>query len=1209
MKILTNYLRACVLAMFVASPLILADDTDIYFSAFGGVSKPLVMLTLDIRSNLASTQCSDVLSDGCRTNLSDDLYFNLDLVTHNDPSDLSDIGYGPDGVPDGRYYGYGTGTLNVTGLRAAWTAGMNLPGSYMDSKARLFDLLRAAFQFVLAQDKVQNSGVWIGLMVTHEHDNGCGGPGDIPNNSNQNGCSGGAYVLKEFFDVSDQVELADFSERLAAVPTPTYTPINNSGQWNGHTYQLAELYYEFYRYITGQGVYSGLLGYSDYNSSDAKKTLDLNNDAPYAPGDARNALVAPAPDAYTGSGASAMYVSPFANDPNEWACSGLYMINTVFGVSQQDSDSNDGIDSALPGGLGLSLGNSNNDSDRETLIRTMFEKDLAGYDAASSTQIGFDVEGNQNLTSFVLADTTNNKQDGWADAGGTDFALSLGSGAEIAAALDAVFDSIISESSTLVSASVPVNVFNRAEAVDNVYFAIFQAESGSRWPGNIKKLKLGTRTVDVVDDLGVPTGETVEVPQIEDNSTPPDSAFDPLDGRIKRDAITYWTDTLAEDVTPNNCADGVAPLDAEEFCGSDGRSVVRGGAGQQHLGFKSTDATCSVTGPGITTGAACARNLYTEDPNDPLVMLDFNADVTTADKLLGVLDPDNLSQATALKLIKWARGDTELSGALAEVPGAAQRWMHGDVLHGRPLPINYGDTEGDGDSGYGRNNPNVRLYYGANDGWFRQVKNTNADGSESGEEMWGFMPTEVMGIQEDLARDILPSTGHPYGVDGDVTSLVIDRNSNGSIENGVNDGVRGDADAGDKVFVYYGLRRGGNAYYAMDVSNPDAAPKLMWKISNTGDFSELGMTWSAPRVAIVNYNGTRSPVLIFGGGYNGGWNAAGNGRIGKDIYSNNPTADTVGNAFFVVDAITGLLIWKATGESSTSAPTVYGQADLDHSIASDVTVIDSDLNDISDMAYVGDTGGDLWRIDMPESSGSDNRENWSMTRVGSFGGSGASDRRFFHAPDVVLARDEETVSGVTSSREYIGLIINSGDRPHPSDTDPDNFMYFIKDAQTASGSVTANRSIGHAVLPDITTLCSGLPCTPPDSNGWKLSLNANGEKGLAKPVTVGGVVFFATFLPEGEASAGVCDSGAGTGRLYAVNVADGTPANPPGGVIEDGSEPDRYEILDSAGIPSDPTLTSSNPNVNIQDADGGITEIEGRFKWKVYWSELGVDEI
>ena len=63
---------------------------------------------------------------------------------------------------------------------------------------------------------------------------------------------------------------------------------------------------------------------------------------------------------------------------------------------------------------------------------------------------------------------------------------------ELVATLQEIFKQVLSVSTTFVAASVPVNVFNRAEITDNVYIALFQVDGDGRpsWVGNVKKLKL-----------------------------------------------------------------------------------------------------------------------------------------------------------------------------------------------------------------------------------------------------------------------------------------------------------------------------------------------------------------------------------------------------------------------------------------------------------------------------------------------------------------------------------------------------------------------------------------------------------------------------------------------------------------------------------------------------------------------------------------------
>ena len=118
----------------------------------------------------------------------------------------------------------------------------------------------------------------------------------------------------------------------------------------------------------------------------------------------------------------------------------------------------------------------------------------------------------------------------------------------------------------------------------------------------------------------------------------------------------------------------------------------------------------------------------------------------------------------------------------------------------------------------------------------------------------------------------------------------------------------------NEVMLFAGMRRGGRAIYAFNVSNPDQ-PRLMWRINNWfSGYGSIGQTWSMPRVSRVK--GRTDPVLIMAGGYDP--NAedvtpAGTPTIGRGVYIMN----------------------IRTGE-------VLGWLPTDYSVPADATVIDSD---------------------------------------------------------------------------------------------------------------------------------------------------------------------------------------------------------------------------------------------------------------------------
>ena len=105
-----------------------------------------------------------------------------------------------------------------------------------------------------------------------------------------------------------------------------------------HSYQGKELFFEFFRYLTGQGVYNAHNGYTDYATS---RTDNLDDDYPAIAWDT---------SIESGPRNRPDYVSPI--DP-KGACSKIYTVNMMFQVSNQEDDSDDAIENLVDyGGFG-----------------------------------------------------------------------------------------------------------------------------------------------------------------------------------------------------------------------------------------------------------------------------------------------------------------------------------------------------------------------------------------------------------------------------------------------------------------------------------------------------------------------------------------------------------------------------------------------------------------------------------------------------------------------------------------------------------------------------------------------------------------------------------------------------------------------------------------------------------------------------------------
>jgi type IV pilus assembly protein PilY1 len=967
-----------------------------------------------------------------------------------------------------------------------------------------FDVLRGALRKVM--DPLE--GVKVGLMLNHDHRANCEGFG-------RTGCSNGGYIAMGFeeFEVGDgNGAKAKFHGILDAMPTP----LGNQS----HSYQGKELFFEFFRYLTGQGVYNAHNGWTDYGTNNQQ---NLNHDNPGSDWDK---------SIEDGPAVNPEYETPFESGGE---CSKVFTVNNLFFVANQEDDSDNAIGApVLSGGFGSTQDNF------DDVIRYMYDADLADGNYGSTPNL----PDQQNVTSYFLVDPNfiNTTTIGYAQAGGTGTPLELSQNPDdLVATLQEIFKQILSVSTTFVAASVPVNVFNRAEITDNVYIGLFQADKGARpaWVGNVKKLKLiGANSSSANSALLDALGQGAVA----------------ADGRLRFDALTHWT-------LPNELP--LPDLQAGEVIGRDGRTVARGGAGQKIPGF--------LSGSPQSANGLGGRTVYYD--RTPTSLAALNVDLTIAAELQSDLNAATVGEAATL--LAYARGldVDDLDGD--RIKNEAREWIFGDSLHSRPLPINFG-TRG----GYSSGNPAIYLAVGSNDGVMRMIRNTTTGGAESGEEVWAFMPRATMAAQKVL-RTNATSVKHPYTVDGAPVAYIEDRDFDGNIE------------SGDRVWLFFGLRRGGKMYYALDITNPEM-PRLMWTIDKSGDFSELGLTFSNPRVGMVDAGSGPVPALFFAGGYD----------INKDDRSDVGSDDSEGNAIYVVNAETGNLIWKARGGSGGASAKVFEHASLVDSIPSALTVADTDGDGLTDRIVVGDTGGNVWRADLEGNNTSD----WNLTLLASLGrhGSGGSgkwdDRRFFHRPDLVQTKDE--------NGNFDAVVIGSGDRADPLDNGgtAGNWMFVIKDRGTAVGAGT-DTGFELADLADVTDNClqEGADCGLDLTTGWKLQMEALGEKILATPLTISGSVFFTSYIPPGASAETACTPSEGGGKLYAVSLQTAAavinydtsddPNDPDAGDAGTTKE-DRDVELKSLGIPAE--VVSIPPN-KILRPDLQIDTVDVATRWRTYW--------
>ena len=374
------------------------------------------------------------------------------------------------------------------------------------------------------------------------------------------------------------------------------------------------------------------------------------------------------------------------------------------------------------------------------------------------------------------------------------------------------------------------------------------------------------------------------------------------------------------------------------------------------------------------------------------------------------------------------------------------------------------------------------VYVGANDGMLHAYNAARGGGNE----LFSYIPNAVIGELNDLTDPTFNSNAY---VDGPIK--VQDAFFNGSWG----------------TMLVGGLRSGAQAYYALDITDPESAVDadgaedlVLWEFSDKND-SDMGYSTGAAQ--IVRSNTGKWIVLI------------GNGHFSEESDDYTGTGKAI---LFALDAATGEVIAKIdVGVGNASDPNGL-------STPTGILADDEDYN--VDYAYAGDLQGNMWRFDLSSS----NPNDWGASLLYKTD----SGQPITGAPTI-----GSHPNGAEGFIVYFGTGRYLGESDLPDTTE--QALYGILDELNCTSSSSACVSKSNLLEQSIETSFSGGSSVTGNQidwsthKGWYMNLvSGSGERVAGQPQLIGPAIVFLSIVPKLDA----CDDG-GYNNLYVLNRGNG----------------------------------------------------------------------
>lgn len=466
---------------------------------------------------------------------------------------------------------------------------------------------------------------------------------------------------------------------------------------------------------------------------------------------------------------------------------------------------------------------------------------------------------------------------------------------------------------------------------------------------------------------------------------------------------------------------------------------------------------------------------------------------------------------------------TLLQTIVSQAPSSPYRFL-GGVIHSTPLVVNKESKLDDTGKVIGSSQKQYTIY-GSMEGGLHVVD------AATGIEQSVFLVPEVMAntnalkvFQDPLAvsgsgtRSLHYGVDAPWAADNQFTVNVTDSGVVTYVAKTMN--------------VYGGLRMGGRAIYGLNILNPNV-PKLLFRKTpaDTG-FARMGQIWSQPVVAKIRVKNKIKSVLIFGGGYD-----ETNYEINETAATaTQPVGPTMGNAIYIVDALTGDLIWSGSGEATAGKN--LKNADMNYSVVGQPSVRDYNNDGLVDVIYFADLGGQVFRVDLNNGAQTDSSKDLSVVRLQTI--AKLDNRiRFYERPATAIFDD--------GSKRFVVITVVSGNRSFPLQKDAAvNKIYGLIDYDAAADGLETSTFSPSATITEADLVSGTVDSTyiaisdadvalqrTKQKRGWFYNIKAGRTDGIVKvldePAILSGHLYASIYDPLLKAGGSTAVSTCGGG--------------------------------------------------------------------------------